>query len=143
MDNLSIAKACGSDFKGQTTEEFEDDWGYSFNDCDRPGDEGRLDYGEIYFDYYLNDERRWDNPSGWDPEDPYWHGPDYYPSGFCPTIPQESPMLTSDYYDDQDQEEWEIQQEYDAQYDIGDVWTYLADALINKIEGEAWRDANT
>tara|TARA_Y100000589_G_scaffold304849_1_gene318349 strand:- start:884 stop:1099 length:216 start_codon:yes stop_codon:yes gene_type:complete len=29
------------------------------------------------------------------------------------------------------------------EYDIGDIWKYLALCLIDKIEGEAWRDANT
>lgn len=29
------------------------------------------------------------------------------------------------------------------EYDIGDIWKYLVLSLIDKIEGEAWRDANT
>ena len=117
------------------------------NDFDRPGAEGMCDIAQIYYDYYFNDKRRWDNPEGWDPEDPYWHGPDYYSTGICPTIQKETPMLASDYYSVEDWEEYEIDQEHEEQYqrqhNIGNSWTYFADALLYKIEGEEWRDANT
>tara|TARA_B100001115_G_C15522105_1_gene247625 strand:- start:119 stop:478 length:360 start_codon:yes stop_codon:yes gene_type:complete len=99
-----------------------------YDDFDRPGAEGVYDLPQIYYDCYFNDERRWDNEEYWDPDDEYFN-----PSLLGPT----------EHYDDQDREEWEIQQEYEAQYDIRDVWSYLADVLINKIRGEEWRDANT
>ena len=42
-----------------------------------------------------------------------------------------------DYYREED-----LSQIY-YEYDIGDIWKYLVLSLIDKIEGEAWRDANT
>jgi hypothetical protein len=115
-------------FMVQNDAEFLNQLSEQGNDCDRPGAEGVYDLSQIYYDYYFNDERRWDNEEGWEPDDDYFN-----PSLLGPT----------EHYDDQDQEEWEIQQEYEAQYHIGDAWTYLADVLINKIKGEEWRDANT
>tara|TARA_B100000902_G_C27105243_1_gene810806 strand:- start:366 stop:749 length:384 start_codon:yes stop_codon:yes gene_type:complete len=127
MANAINQMGFSPNFKAQD-EEFEDDYQYFGCDFDRPGAEGMCDLAEIYYDYYFNDERRWDNEENWDENDDYFN-----PSLLGPT----------EHYDDQDQEEWEIQQEYEAQYDIGDVWTYLADVLIDKIQGEEWRDRNT
>tara|TARA_B100001094_G_scaffold250712_1_gene248322 strand:+ start:92 stop:469 length:378 start_codon:yes stop_codon:yes gene_type:complete len=114
-------------FKGQTVEEFEEDSVYFGCDVDRPGAEGMCDMAEIYYDYYFNEERRWDNPEGWDLTDPYWHGPGANSSEFCPTIPEERGMLPSDYWSPEDWEEWEAEQEF----------------LAWKEEGGNWRDENT
>ena len=127
MANAINQMGFSPNFKAQD-DEFQDDYIYFGSDCDRPGAEGVYDLPQIYYDYYFNDERRWDNEENWDPDDDY----------FNPSL-----LGPAEHYDDQDQEEWEIQQEYEAQYDIGDVWTYLADVLIDKIQGEEWRDANT
>ena len=74
-------------------DEFDSD--YYGNDYDRPGAEGMNDLAEIYFDYYFNDERRYDNPEGWDSDDEYWH-----------------PLGQFEHYDEQDWDEYEIESEY-------------------------------
>ena len=79
-------------------DEFEFDSDYYGCDYDRPGAEGMNDLAEIYFDYYFNDERRYDNPEGWDSDDEYWH-------------PLEQ-LGQFEHYDDQDWDEYEIDREY-------------------------------
>ena len=135
-------------FMGQDDKEFYNELWEQGNDFDRPGAEGMCDIAQIYYDYYFNDERRWDNPEGWDPEDPYWHGPDC-PTGICPTIQKET-ILSSDYYSAEDWEEYEMDQEYEAleqEYSIGDNWRYIVQALADREgrrqSGIAWREENT
>ena len=53
----------------------------------------------------------------------------------------ENEIIPFEYEGDNYQEEYLSQIYYE--YDIGDIWKYLAISLIDKIEGEAWRDANT
>ena len=53
----------------------------------------------------------------------------------------ENEVIPLEHEDDNYQEEYLSQIYYE--YDIGDIWKYLAISLIDKIEGEAWRDANT
>lgn len=129
----------------QNDEEFYNELWEQGNDCDRVGAEAIYDQSHIYYDYYFNDSRRYDNPEGWNPNDPYFLGPENYPDGFCPTIPEET--LASDYYDETDYEEYQMQQEYleyiSAEDRISDNWRYISERLLSKIEGEAWRDANT
>jgi hypothetical protein len=108
-----------------------------YSNVDRPGDEGRFDMAEIYYDYYLNDQRRWDNPEGWNPEDEYWYEPDYYPTGFRPTIHQVSDESDIDYYSVEDWEDWEMDQEYHCSRAVSpcstrasDAWEYLATRML-------------
>ena len=147
MDNLSVAKTFGPNFIGQNDEEFYNELWEQGNDCDRVGAEAVYDLPHIYYDYFLNDDRRYDAPENWDLEnDPYFLGPDNLPTGFCPTIPEEPPMLASDYYDETDYEEWQMEQEYElisAEDRLSNNWRYISDRYLSKIEGVAWRDANT
>jgi hypothetical protein len=124
----------------------EEDFVYS--DVDRPGDEGRFDMAEIYYDYYLNDQRRYDNPEGWDSADEYWYGPNNYPTGIRPTIYQEQPITATDYYSVEDWEDWEMEEEYHRSWSravspcssrASDAWEHLATRMLN-IE---CRDLNT
>ena len=109
-----------------------------YSDVDRPGDEGIFDLAEIYYDYFLNDKRRWDNEEEWDCHDPYWHGPYYYPAGFRPTIHQEQPDYATDYYSADDWEDLEMEQEMEQEYYRSrtgtDNWEYLATKVLEKIK---------
>ena len=125
-------------FIGQDDKKFQNELWDMGNDVDRPMAEAVYDLPQVYFDYYFNDERRYDNEEGWNSEDDYFN-PD---------------MLDEfEHYDDQDIEEWEIQQEYEANHyspamspamspRIGrayDNWEYF----IGRLEGQLWRDLNT
>lgn len=135
MTHLLNSFAFGQFIAGEDDKKFYNQLWEQGNDMDRPGAEGVYDLPHIYYDYYFNDERRWDNEGGWNSDDSYFN-PDMFGK--------------YEQYDDLDIEEWEIQQEYEANYDYSPAvspkvvrasnnWEYFAERL----KGLLWRDLNT